>query len=51
MEVEVIAPKWGTYSKGDIIDMHESTAIACVKSGFVKAVKTDEEKPKKVKDK
>ena len=37
MEVVVTAKKFGTYKKGDVIKMHESTAQACMKSGVVEA--------------
>ena len=36
-KVEVILEKWGRYKKGDTIEMPESTAKGCIKSGAVKA--------------
>ena len=35
VEVVVKIAKFGTYSKGDTMQMHESTAKACVKGGAV----------------
>jgi hypothetical protein len=36
-EVVVTAKKFGTYKKGDVIQMNDSTARACIKSGVVEA--------------
>jgi len=35
VKVEVKADKFGNYKKGDILEMHESTAKACIKSKVV----------------
>lgn len=35
VEVVVKKTKFGTYKKGDVIVMHETTAKACVKKGVV----------------
>jgi len=39
MKVEVIKKKWGNYSKGDILDMHVTTAKGCIANKFVKEYK------------
>lgn len=39
MKVEVALKKWGTYSKGETLEMNDTTAKACIKSGAVKKFK------------
>ena len=36
VKVTVEVERLGTFKKGDVIDMHESTAAACEKHGAVK---------------
>jgi hypothetical protein len=36
IEVIVTAKKFGRYAKGDVVKMHHTTAMACVKNGVVK---------------
>lgn len=36
MKVKVTAKTWGTYVKGDELDMHPATAKAIAEKGFVK---------------
>lgn len=38
VEVEVVVEVWGTYEKGDKIDMAKSTAEAIAKSGVIKII-------------
>jgi len=47
MKVRVVSAVWGNYVKGDVIDMQESTAIACIKH---KVVEDAEKEPKKEKE-
>jgi len=42
MEVRVIKKQFGNYKEGDIIDMPDSTALACIKSGVVEAAEDTE---------
>lgn len=54
MEVKVIVEKWGRYNLGDVIDLPESTALACAKAGKVEVSGGDKEhivKPKNTKKK
>lgn len=54
MKVRVLKEKWGNYSEGQEIDLPESTALACIKSGAVEdAAEATEQKdsPKKSKKK
>ena len=37
--VKVIADKFGVYKKGDKIEMHHTTADACITSGVVEKAK------------
>lgn len=39
VKVKVIAEKFGTYVKGDVIEMHKTTADACIKNEVVAKVK------------
>ena len=44
MKVKVVVAKFGNYKKGETLDMHPSTAAACIKSGTVEKVgKTKED--------
>jgi len=41
MKVEVILKKWGSYKQGDQIDLPDTTAKACIKSGAVKEIDSE----------
>jgi hypothetical protein len=47
MEVIVLKPKWGIYNQGDIIDLPDSTALACIKSGAVADAAEEKKQSKK----
>jgi hypothetical protein len=44
VKVEVLTDDFGTYKKGDVLEMHESTAEACVVHKKVKILKDKTEK-------
>lgn len=47
MKLTVIAKKFGNYVKGDTIEMHDTTAEACIKKGVVEKFGAKKPKAKK----